>query len=106
MSCLREDFWATTSNKQLNFLQHARSLLEINGRAVGVPWTRTLWVYDLRANQSFTLKTRQLTRADLDDFVTHYNPENRHERVETDRFRPFSYEDLVARDKSRWTSSA
>jgi len=33
MSYLREDFWATTSNKQLNFLQHARSLLEINGRA-------------------------------------------------------------------------
>src|SRR5205814_9365474 len=33
MSYLREDFWATTSNKQLNFLQHVRSLLEINGRA-------------------------------------------------------------------------
>ena len=27
MSYLREDFWATTSNKQLNFLQHVRSLL-------------------------------------------------------------------------------
>ena len=25
MSYLREDFWATTSNKQLNFLQHVRS---------------------------------------------------------------------------------
>ena len=33
MSYLREDFWAETSNKQLNFLQHVRSLLEINGRA-------------------------------------------------------------------------
>lgn len=33
MSYLREDFWATTSNKQLNFLQHVRSLLTINGRA-------------------------------------------------------------------------
>ena len=33
MSYLREDFWATTSNKQLNFLQHVRSLLDINGRA-------------------------------------------------------------------------
>src|ERR1022692_1094254 len=31
---LRDDFWATTSNKQLNFLQHVRSLLKINGRAV------------------------------------------------------------------------
>ena len=33
MSYLREDFWATTSNKQLNFLRHVRSLLTINGRA-------------------------------------------------------------------------
>ena len=33
MSYLRDDFWATTSNKQLNFLQHVRSLLKINGRA-------------------------------------------------------------------------
>jgi len=29
----REDFWATTSNKQLNFLQHVKTLLEINGSA-------------------------------------------------------------------------
>jgi type I restriction enzyme M protein len=29
----REDFWATTSNKQLNFLQHAYSILRENGRA-------------------------------------------------------------------------
>ena len=29
----RPDFWATTSNKQLNFLQHVRSLLKIHGRA-------------------------------------------------------------------------
>ena len=29
----REDFWATTSNKQLNFLQHVKTLLEINGGA-------------------------------------------------------------------------
>ena len=28
-----DDFWATTSNKQLNFLQHVRSLLQIHGRA-------------------------------------------------------------------------
>jgi type I restriction enzyme M protein len=25
----RDDFWATTSNKQLNFLQHVKSLLKI-----------------------------------------------------------------------------
>lgn len=29
----RQDFWQSTSNKQLNFLQHVYSLLEINGRA-------------------------------------------------------------------------
>ena len=29
----RQDFWATTSNKQLNFLQHVKTLLKINGRA-------------------------------------------------------------------------
>lgn len=29
----RPDFWATTSNKQLNFLQHVHTLLTIHGRA-------------------------------------------------------------------------
>ena len=29
----REDFWATTSNKQLNFLQHVKTILKINGAA-------------------------------------------------------------------------
>ena len=143
MSYLREDFWATTSNKQLNFLQHVRSLLTINGRAAMVvpdnvlfeggagetirtkllqqcdvhtllrlptgifyaggvkanvlffdrkppsekPWTQKLWIYDFRTNQHFTLKTRALVRADLDDFVACYNPANRHERTETERFK-------------------
>ncbi len=32
----RPDFWTTTSNKQLNFLQHVKSLLKINGRAAVV----------------------------------------------------------------------
>ena len=153
---LRDDFWATTGNKQLNFLQHVRSLLKINGRAAIVlpdnvlfeggagetirkrllhdcdvhtllrlptgifyaqgvkanvlffdrkpanerPWTRTLWIYDLRTNQHFTLKTNTLARADLDDFVRAYNPDNRHQRTETERFRSFSYEDLIKRDKA------
>lgn len=35
----RQDFWATTSNKQLNFVQHIRSMLKSNGRAaVVVPY--------------------------------------------------------------------
>ena len=33
LTIVRDDFWAKTSNKQLNFLQHVRSILKINGRA-------------------------------------------------------------------------
>lgn len=32
----RQDFWTTTKNKQLNFLQHIYTLLEVNGRAAVV----------------------------------------------------------------------
>lgn len=32
----RQDFWATTSNKQLNFLQHIRTLLKTTGQAAVV----------------------------------------------------------------------
>ena len=32
----RQDFWATTSNKQLNFLQHIRSMLKTTGHAAVV----------------------------------------------------------------------
>ncbi len=32
-------------------------------------WTKKLWVYDLRTNMHFTLKTNPLKRADLDEFV-------------------------------------
>jgi type I restriction enzyme M protein len=64
------------------------------------PWTQQLWIYDFRTNQSFTLKTRQLVRSDLDDFVACYNAGNRSEREATERFRPFSYDELMARDKA------
>jgi type I restriction enzyme M protein len=36
LTIVRNDFWASTSNKQLNFLQHVRSLLKVNGRAAVV----------------------------------------------------------------------
>jgi type I restriction enzyme M protein len=39
-----------------------------------------------------------LKRSDLDDFVACYNPKNRHERKPADRFRSFSYEELLKRD--------
>jgi type I restriction enzyme M protein len=44
------------------------------------PWTKQLWIYDLRTNQNFTLKTNTLSRQDLDEFVTCYHAENRYER--------------------------
>jgi type I restriction enzyme M protein len=151
----RDDFWASTSNKQLNFLQHIFTILKQHGRAAVVlpdnvlfeggagetirrellkqadvhtllrlptgifyaqgvkanvlffdrkpaqekPWTEKLWIYDLRTNKHFTLKENTLQRTDLDDFVKCYNPKNRHTRKETDRFKSFTYEDLLKRDK-------
>jgi type I restriction enzyme M protein len=62
--------------------------------------TETLWVYDFRTNQRFTLRERPLKRADLDDFVAAYRPNHqRHTREEGERWRKFSYEELAARDK-------
>jgi type I restriction enzyme M protein len=63
------------------------------------PWTEKLWIYDLRTNQHFTLKTNTLKFDDLGDFIKCYNPENRHERKETERFRAFTYNELMQRDK-------
>jgi len=147
----REDFKFTTSNKQLNFLQHIMTILNDFGRAgVVLPdnvlfeagkagegirkrlleqfnfhtllrlptgiWyspgvkanvlffnkrpaakeaqTKELWIYDFRTNIHFTLKTNPLKSADLDDFVQCYKA-----RQETERFRRFSYDDLIKRDK-------
>ena len=71
------------------------------------PWTQQLWIYDLRTNQHFTLKQNPLTRADLDEFVACYHPENRHERRATwseenpdGRWRAYPYEALIAGDKA------
>ena len=64
------------------------------------PWTKELWVYDLRTNKHFTLKTNPLTRTDLDDFVACYRPDDRAGRVESERFRCYGYDELVARDKA------
>lgn len=170
----REDFWSTTSNKQLNFVQHVKTLLKQNGRAAIVvpdnvlfeggagenirkkllhecdvhtllrlptglfyaqgvkanviffdrkpasetPWTKKLWIYDLRTNKHFTLKTNPLKRQDLDEFVKCYKGENlpaskksaqasRHTRKPTwtektpdGRWRAFEYDELINRDKA------
>ena len=70
------------------------------------PWTKTLWVYDLRTNKHFTLKTKRMVRADLNDFVECYRPGDRHTRTATwsdaspvGRWRSYSYDELVVRDK-------
>jgi type I restriction enzyme M protein len=85
------------------------------------PWTKTLWVYDLRTNQHFTLRQNQMTRADLDEFVSLYLPGRpRGERRATwdaaadggkgapvsiggkptsGRWRSYGYDELIARDK-------
>lgn len=150
----RDDFWTTTANKQLNFVQHIKTILDIDGRAAVVlpdnvlfeagagekirrklledcdvhtilrlptgifyaggvkanvvffdrkpaseePWTRDVWVYDLRTNKHFTLVRHPLTRADLDDFVQSFNASDRTKRVESERFRRFTYEEILARD--------
>ncbi len=69
-------------------------------------WTQKLWIYDLRTNQNFTLKQNPLTRTHLDEFVECFNPDNRHQRQPTwsednpdGRWRCFTYDELLARDK-------
>ena len=70
------------------------------------PWTKTVWVYDLRTNRHFTLKTRRMVRADLDEFVECYRPADRNNRKATwsekrpeGRWRPYAYDEILARDK-------
>ena len=69
--------------------------------------TKEIWFYDLRTNMHFTLKQHPMTDGDLEDFVACYNPENRHERKETwsesnpdGRWRKFSIDDILKRDKT------
>lgn len=72
------------------------------------PWTTEVWIYDYRTNIHHTLKKNPLKAEDLRDFITCYNPENRYIRNETyspdtntdGRWRRFTYEEIVARDKT------
>jgi len=67
------------------------------GATTETPATSELWVYDFRTNQHFTLKTKQLTRPDLDDFVDRYQPGRRHERTEAENFKRWSYDEIALR---------
>jgi len=70
------------------------------------PWTEKVWIYDLRTNMHFTLKTNPLRFEDLKDFIKCYNPDNRHDRTPTwspenpeGRWRFYTYEEIMQRDK-------
>lgn len=78
-----------------------------NKRSSKEPWTKDIWVYDYRTNIHHTLKKNPLKASDLADFVTCYHPANRRHRTETyaatnpeGRWRKFSYEEIVTRDKT------
>jgi type I restriction enzyme M protein len=152
----RQDFWATTSNKQLNFVQNVYSMLTEKGTAAVVvpdnvlfeagagekirralldrcdvhtllrlptgiwyspgvkanvlffdkkpaaktPWTKDLWVYDLRTNRNFTLRQNPIADEDLKEFVQCYQTAKPSKRQESERFKRFSYAELMARDKA------
>ena len=69
-------------------------------RSGGAHNTSKLWVYDLRTAKHFTLKQNPLRRADMDEFIEAYLPgKPRNERVESERFKAFDYDELIARDK-------
>jgi type I restriction enzyme M protein len=162
LTIVRPDFITSTSNKQLNFLQHIYTALEMNGRAAVVvpdnvlfeggageiirrrflqefdvhtllrlppgifyahgiktnvlffdrkepnskPATDKLWIYDLRTNTHFTLRTKRLERTDLEEFVVCFSSDNRQKRQPTwtpqtplGRWRDYSYEELIQRDR-------
>lgn len=69
--------------------------------------TKEVWFYDLRTNKHFTLKKSPMTFDDLQEFIECYNPPNRHDRKETwsesnpdGRFRRFTIDEILARDKT------
>lgn len=57
--------------------------------------TKDVWFYDLRTNMNFTLVTKTLGDDDLKDFIACY--EN---RTETERFKKYTCEEILARDKT------
>ena len=78
-----------------------------NKPAAKDPWTKEVWYYDFRTNIHFTLKKNPMQKEDLQDFITCYNSQNRFDRQPTwsednpeGRWRKFTYDDLIARDKT------
>ena len=71
-------------------------------------WTTETWIFDYRTNVHHTLKKNPLKFEDFQEFIDCYNPNNRHKRKETynaetnpeGRWRRYSYQDIIARDKT------
>lgn len=79
------------------------------------PWTKSVWVYDYRTNVHKTLKENKLTRSDFDEFVALFCAHDKKKRVSNwqenppdedgepspdGRWREFSYDEIIARDKT------
>ena len=65
----------------------------------GTP-TKNVWYYDYRTGIKHTLATKPMQRQHLDDFVKCYNAENITARQETERFKCYPVDELLARDKT------
>jgi type I restriction enzyme M protein len=57
----RQDFWATTANKQLNFVQHIRTLLKTTGKAAVVVPNNVLF----EGGAGETIRRKLLDNTDL-----------------------------------------
>ena len=65
----------------------------------GTP-TKNVWYYDYRTGIKHTLATKPMMRNHLDDFVKCYHAENIAARQETERFKCYPVDELLARDKT------
>jgi type I restriction enzyme M protein len=65
------------------------------------PWTKTLWIYDLRTNVRFTLKTNRLRAAKTSTTLSHATrPASGTNARRLSRFHAFTYDELIRRDKA------
>ena len=62
--------------------------------------TENVWYYDYRTGIKHTLATKPMQRQHLDDFVACYSAENIQNRKETERFKCYPVDELMARDKT------
>jgi type I restriction enzyme M protein len=65
LEIVRDDFWVTTSNKQLNFVQHIKTIMDINGRAAVVLPDNVLF----EGGAGETLRKRLLKEFDVHTLV-------------------------------------